>query len=58
MQLLKFAVSYKASGRKIKKLSLDEILASGEMKSFMDEKVTLTRFRNPDALLDHVVFED
>lgn len=56
-QLLKFAVSYRASGRLIKTALLKEILADGERTAFVDSQVVRCGFRNVDALIEHVVFE-
>lgn len=56
-QLLKFAVSYKASGRTIKAALLKEILADEGRAAFVDAQVARCGFRNVDALLEHVVYE-
>lgn len=57
-QLLKFAVSYKASGRRIKGALLKEILADDDRAAFVDRQVERCGFRNVDDLLERVVFEE
>lgn len=57
-QLLRFAISYKASGRKIKKELLKEIYNDIDNKMRIEEYVEKSRFRNVDELLDHVIFEN
>ncbi len=56
-QLLKFAISYKASGRKIRKLLLEDILNDQSKKNIVDKGVKKAGFRNIDDLLDNIIFE-
>ena len=56
-QLLKFAISYKASGRKIKSFLLDNILKKKEMKSMVEDGCKKADYRNIDAFLEDLIFE-
>ncbi len=56
-QLLKFAVSYKQSGRKIKKVILDYLANSPEHLHLIESKISQMDFRNIDALLESLIFE-
>ena len=56
-QLLKFAVSYKASGRKIKKFLLQEIHAREESQRFVEQGLKRAGYRNIDALLEDLIFD-
>ena len=52
-QLLKFAISYKASGRAIKTFLLEHVLADPAKKSFVDKTATQAGYRNIDAFRGH-----
>ena len=56
-QLLKFSVSYKASGRKIKEFLLDDIIKDTSKKSFVDDKLKSLNIRNIDAFLELIIFD-
>lgn len=56
-QLLKFGIGYKASGRNIKKIILDYILAIKENTEFIEKRLKLTQYRNIDAFLDSIIFD-
>ncbi len=56
-QLLKFAVSYKASGREIKKYILDYISRTENKEAFIESKLSVAGYRNIDALLESLIFE-
>lgn len=56
-QLLKFAVSYKASGRKIKAFLLKEIMDRPDDRSFVEDNVKQAGYRNIDAMLEDLIFE-
>ena len=56
-QLLKFAISYKASGRQIKQFLLKNILENEDSKSFVTERFTKAGFRNIDAFLEAIIFD-
>lgn len=56
-QLLKFAISYKETGRRIKKFLSDEILKDREKRAFVDQHTEQAGFRNLDVLLDELIFE-
>lgn len=56
-QLLKFAISYKASGRKIKEFLLDDIVKDAVQKSFIDDKLKSLNIRNIDAFLESLIFD-
>ena len=56
-QLLKFAISYKASGRKIKSFLLEHITKDKESASFINSFITMSGLRNIDALLEDLIFE-
>lgn len=56
-QLLKFAVSYKSSGRKIKQFILDYLAQSAEYSAFVESKIVQMGYRNIDALLECLIFE-
>lgn len=56
-QLLRFAVSYKASGRKIKRFLLSNILADPCRKALVEDAVEKSGRRNIDDLLDYMVFD-
>lgn len=56
-QLLKFAISYKASGRKIKSFLLDHITKDKEKTEFISAFLTKSGLRNIDAMLEEIIFE-
>ncbi len=56
-QLLKFSISYKASGRKIKGFLLNDIIKETEKKSFMEHKLKSLNIRNIDAFLELIIFD-
>jgi hypothetical protein len=56
-QLLKFSISYRASGRKIKELLLRDILKSETKKAFIEDKLQSLNIRNIDAFLESIIFD-
>ncbi len=56
-KMLKFAISYKASGRKIKRFLLDNIMGDTGKKSFVEDKLVKAGYRNIDDLLENLIFE-
>lgn len=56
-QILKFAISYKESGRKIKKLLLDEILKQPEDLKKLESVAEIASYRNIDELLESIIFD-
>jgi len=56
-QLLKFGISYKASGRKLKKLILDFLIANTESYEFVEKRSKTAEYRNIDAFLDALIFD-
>lgn len=56
-QLLKFAVSYKSSGRKIKLFLLENILKNKEIEEFVVAGFLKAGYRNIDAFLEDLIFE-
>lgn len=56
-QLLKFAISYKPSGRKIKQFIIDYLAKSPEHLALVESKITEMGYRNIDALLESLIFE-
>lgn len=56
-QLLKFAISYKASGRKIKKFLLENILKEEIKKGIVEEGLRKASYRNIDDFLEDIIFE-
>ena len=56
-QLLKFSISYKASGRKIKEFLLNNIIKDTTKKSFIDDKLKSLNIRNIDAFLESTIFD-
>lgn len=56
-QLLKFSISYKASGRRIKDFLLQDIVRDPEKKSFIDKKLESLDIRNIDAFLESIIFD-
>ncbi|MBQ3565413.1 MAG: hypothetical protein IJA14_04655 [Alphaproteobacteria bacterium] len=55
-QILKFGVSYKASGHKLKDIFLDYIEGNNEYKTFINEKLKKSNYRNIDAFLEDIIF--
>ena len=56
-QILKFAISYKASGRKIKKVLLEEIQKNQEHLKLVEDIIGKAKYRNIDNLLEEMVFD-
>ncbi|HUX59554.1 MAG TPA: hypothetical protein VMV77_21455 [Bacteroidales bacterium] len=56
-QLLKFGISYKASGRKLKQLILDFLIANKDYYDFVEKRSKTAGFRNIDAFLDALIFD-
>lgn len=56
-QILKFAISYKASGRKIKEFLLQHIYADQVLKERAETALTDAGYRNIDAFLESIIFE-
>lgn len=56
-QLLKFAISYKASGRNIKKFLLDNIIKDKNKKKIVEQGFKKAEYRNIDAFLEDIIFE-
>ncbi len=56
-QILKFAISYKASGRKIKSFLLEHIIANPIFLAIVESAIKTANFRNIDDLLESIIFE-
>ena len=56
-QLLKFAISYKASGRKIKEFLLDALMKDESMRERVEAGFLRAGYRNIDAFLESLIFE-
>ena len=56
-QILKFAISYKESGRKIKKLLLDYVTKSPEHLKVLENAVGQSSYRNIDDLVEAIIFD-
>jgi len=56
-QLLKFGISYKASGRNIKKFILDFLIVDKSNYEFVEKRSKIAGYRNIDALLDALIFD-
>lgn len=56
-QLLKFSISYKASGRKIKEFLLNDIVGDIVKKTLIDDKLKSLNIRNIDAFLESIIFD-
>lgn len=56
-QILKFAVSYKASGHKLKEILLKEIEADSEKEDLIKQKLEKSDYRNIDAFLEDIIFK-
>ena len=55
-QILKFAISYKASGRHIKRFLLDYIIQNGFQQQ-IENKLVHTKYRNIDDFMESLIFE-
>lgn len=55
-QVLKFGVSYKASGHKLKDIFFQYLEANKEDKSLIDDKLEKSNYRNIDAFLEDIIF--
>ncbi|MDO9580508.1 MAG: hypothetical protein Q7J06_08070 [Bacteroidales bacterium] len=55
--MLKFGISYKASGRKLKQLILDFLIANKDYYDFVEKRSKTAGFRNIDAFLDALIFD-
>lgn len=55
-QILKFAISYKESGRKIKAFLYDHLASAGKL-TFAEEQIKHTKYRNIDDFLESLIFE-
>mgnify|MGYP000937808363 CR=1 FL=1 len=56
-QLLKFGISYKASGRNIKKFILDYLTTDKDSYDFIEKSLKIAGYRNIDAFLDALIFD-
>jgi hypothetical protein len=56
-QLLRFAISYKSSGRLIKSFLLEQILADKTKVDFANQRLQRAGYRNVDDLLEDLIFE-
>ena len=56
-QLLKFAISYKGSGRKIKSFLLEEINRDMDIKQKINKGFKRADYRNIDAFLEDLIFD-
>lgn len=56
-QILKFAISYKASGRKIKRVLLEEVHKNEEHLKLVEDVIEKAAYRNIDNLLEEMVFD-
>ena len=56
-QILRFAISYKESGRKIKKLLLDHVLNQNEDLKKLEEVAKKASYRNIDELIESIIFD-
>lgn len=56
-QLLKFAISYKASGRKIKAFLLEHLIKDAEMLNRVESGLNKANYRNIDDFLESIIFE-
>lgn len=55
-QILKFAISYKASGRKIKRFLLEEIQKNKYYLELVNDFIEKAKYRNIDNLIEEMVF--
>ena len=56
-QLLKFSISYKASGRNIKKYLLEKIYEDSVSKKLIEKGFSQAGYKNIDAFLEDIIFE-
>lgn len=56
-QLLKFAISYKASGRKIKAFLLEHLMADKTILAKAEKGLKAAGYRNIDDFLESIIFE-
>jgi len=56
-QLLRFAISYKASGRKIKKYLLDSLSKDNAKRKIVEEGFKKAEYGNIDNFLEDIIFE-
>ena len=56
-QLLKFAIAYKTSGRKLKRVLYEEIQADPERRAFVEQRSEEAGYRNVDVLLEEIIFD-
>lgn len=56
-QLLKFAIAYKTSGRKLKRVLYEKIQADPERRAFVEKRSAGAGYRNVDVLLDEIIFD-
>ncbi|MBI5371273.1 MAG: hypothetical protein HZA79_04510 [Sphingobacteriales bacterium] len=56
-QLLKFAISYKASGRKIKAFLLEHLMADKSILAKAEKGLKAAGYRNIDDFLESIIFE-
>lgn len=56
-QLLKFAISYKISGRNIKNFLLNHIIQESSRRAMVEQWIAQAGYRNIDALLEDLIFE-
>lgn len=56
-QLLKFAISYKVSGRKIKSFLLDNVLKNENHKKALNQVIKDSEYRNIDDLFESMIFD-
>ena len=56
-QILKFAISYKASGRNIKKFILDYLIANKDKYEYVENRLKQAGYRNIHAFLDSLIFD-
>jgi hypothetical protein len=56
-QLLKFAISYRASGRRIKKFLIEKINEDSQTLDTIEKGMAKANYRNIDAFLEDIIFE-
>lgn len=56
-QILKFGISYKASGRKLKKLILDYLISNRQQYDFVEKRSETAGYRNIDDFIDALIFD-
>src|SRR6056297_733683 len=56
-QILRFAISYKVTGRKIKRFLLKDIVNNEEKKNFVNNAIDKAGYRNIDNLLEDLIFD-